>query len=260
MAERLRGRVALVTGGAAGIGRAVVRAFVAEGAEVTVLDRSRPGLDHLLQELGPRVAVVAGDVRDVEANSRAVATCRERFGRLDVLVPNAGILDCFLRLEDLTTEHLAAGFREVFEVNVLGYLIAVQAALPSLRETRGCIVFTASTAGHYPGGGGILYTASKHAVVGIVKQLAYELAPDVRVNAVSPGGTLSDLGSATSLASLCPATDLEARRARIEARTPLRLAQQPEHHVGAYVLLASEEAAAMTGTVIHSDGGIGVRG
>lgn len=260
MSKRLAGRSALVTGGAQGIGRAVVRGFVGEGARVAVLDHSEQGLAALRDELGADVLTIHGDVRDFGAHRQSIERTVGAYGRLDVLVPNAGVLDGFLQLHELTPEALNAGFDQVFAINVKGYLLAVRAALDSLRSARGCIVFTASTASHYPAGGGVIYTASKHAVLGLVRQLAYELAPDVRVNAVSPGGTLTELASAPALRSLIHPVDPAQHAARIEARTPLQRVQVPEDHVGAYILLASDEARAMTGTVIHSDGGIGVRG
>jgi 2,3-dihydroxy-2,3-dihydrophenylpropionate dehydrogenase len=258
---RLAGKVALVTGGAGGIGRAVVEGFVREGARAVVIDLSEPGLASLRAELGEAVRTVTGDVREGATHERAVATCLEAFGRLDVLVPNAGILDGFLGLQDIPPEALEAGFREIFDVNVKGYLLAVKAALHPLRRARGCVVCTASVASFHPAGGGPLYTASKHAVLGLVRQLAHELAPEIRVNAVAPGGTMTELATAPSLRGLGDRRGgPEARRARIAQRAPLGMAQEPGDHVGAYLLLASDESRAMTGTVIASDGGIGVRG
>jgi 2,3-dihydroxy-2,3-dihydrophenylpropionate dehydrogenase len=105
-----------------------------------------------------------------------------------------------------------------------------------------------------------LYTASKHAVVGLIKQLAFELASTVRVNGVAPGGTLTAIGAVASLRLFCPQVDLETRRKRIEGRTPLQIAMSPEDHLGAYVLLASEQSRAMTGTIVQSDRGVGMRG
>lgn len=260
MSDRLAGRSALITGAATGIGRAVVRAFLAEGCRVAALDRSESGLALLQSELGPGLAITVGDVRDPGAHRRALESAVGSFGGLDILVPNAGVFDGMLHLDQLPEEALVAAFDEIFAINVKGYLLAVHAALPALRKNRGCIVFTASTASLHAGRGGPLYTASKHAVLGLTRQLAYELAPEVRVNAVAPGGTLTDLAAASSLAGLWNPIDPEARRGLIQDRNPLHIAQSPEDHVGAYVLLASEQSRAMTGSVIESDGGIGVRG
>jgi NAD(P)-dependent dehydrogenase (short-subunit alcohol dehydrogenase family) len=183
------------------------------------------------------------------------------FGKLDVFVGNAGVFDGFVALQRLPEEAIGPAFDEIFHVNVKGYLLGAKTALPELLKTSGNMIFTASAAGFYPGGGGPLYTASKHAVVGLVRQLAYELAPSIRVNGVAPGGTITDLGIGPSLkphAGVPP--DVDSKEALIRSRNPLRIAMRPEDHAGAYVLLASEPGKAMTGEIIHSDGGLGVRG
>lgn len=261
MAGWLAGKVALVTGGASGIGRAVVEGFIAEGARVCVLERSAERLERLSGQLGECVAPVQGDVTLWDDNRRAVERCVAAFGQLDIFVGNAGIFDGFARLQDLPPAIIGRAFDEVFQVNVKGYLLGARAALPALLESRGNMVFTVSGAGFYPAGGGPIYTASKHAVVGLIRQLAFELAPDVRVNGVAPGGTITELSAAPSLEDLLPPhADVAARAERIKRRNPLRVAQQPEDHVGAYLLLASDRARAITGAIIQSDGGLGVRG
>src|SRR4029077_16483381 len=106
---------------------------------------------------------------------------------------NAGVFDVYVPLAEFSEERLSAAFDELFGVNVKGCFFGAKAALPELQKTRGSMVFTASVAGLNSGGGGALYTASKHAVVGLIRQLAVELGPEVRVNGVAPGGTLTDL-------------------------------------------------------------------
>lgn len=260
MSGWLEGKVALVTGGAGGIGRAIVERFVAEGARVGVFDLSEDGLGEIKGRLGDRVVTHTGDVRSFRENVEGIRTTVEAFGRLDVFVGNAAVFDCFLSLEELPEEVVDDAFREVFETNVKGYLLGAKAALPELKKTSGTLLFTVSNSGFYTNGAGPLYTASKHAVVGLVRQLAFELAPEVRVNGVAPGGTLTTIGAAPSLKPICPQVDLETRRKRIESRTPLNIAMAPEDHVGAYLLLASDQSKAMTGAIINSDGGVGVRG
>lgn len=257
----LEGKVALVTGGASGIGRAIVEGFVAEGARVGVLDRSSTQLQRLAADLGERVTVACGDVTSLADDEAAVeATCRA-FGRLDVFVGNAGLFDGYARFADLPGPLLERGFDELLRINVLGCLLGARAALVRLRETGGNMIFTVSGAGFYPDGGGVLYTASKHALVGVIRQLAFELAPAVRVNGVAPGGTITGLSVVPSLAAQAqPRLDDATKAARVRQRNPLRLAMAPEDHVGAYVLLASGRSGAITGTVIESDGGLGIRG
>jgi NAD(P)-dependent dehydrogenase (short-subunit alcohol dehydrogenase family) len=262
MAGWLDGKVAIVTGGASGIGRAVVERFIQEGARVCIFDLDAEKLQELSRPL-PRGAVVTaqGDVTRPEDNRRAVAAAVDAFGRLDVFVGNAGVFDGSLTIEELPTEKLSEAFDEIFHVNVRGYLLGAKAALPEILKTSGNIIFTVSSAAFYPNGGGPIYTASKHAVVGLIQELAYELAPRVRVNGVAPGGTVTNLRVTASLKSLAPAPlEAHAREARSRSRNPLRLAMHAEDHVGAYTLLASDQSRAMTGEIIHSDGGLGARG
>lgn len=256
----LAGKVALVTGGGTGIGRSVVERFVAEGAQVGVLDRSEKGVAELNGLEG--VTATQGDARSLADNERAVAETVERFGRVDALVTCAGIFDYFVSLADLEPERLEAAFAEVMGVNTLGTLNAAKAALPELDKAQGSIVLTISNAGFLPGGGGPLYTASKFAVRGIMTQLAFELAPRVRVNAVAPGGTVTPLKGAEALGSQSAAlVDVRDIEEMIRATNPLQVVSQPEDHAWAYVYLASKERTkSVTGCVIHSDGGLAARG
>lgn len=257
----LEGKVALVTGGAAGIGRGVVDAFVAEGAAVGVLDIS-PTAAEALGGTYPEVEVVEGDVTKLADNRRAVDALVQRHGRLDVLVTVAGIWDYFAPLLELEPDKLEPAFDELFAVNVKGALFAAHAAAPHLVESEGAIVMTLSNAAFYAGGGGPLYTASKFATRGLVTQLAYELAPKVRVNGVAPGGTITELRGLRSLgtheAKMAEVPDIEGM---VRSVSPLGIASQPQDHAYSYVLLASYRLSpATTGTIIQSDGGIGVRG
>ncbi len=256
----LTGKVALVTGGASGIGEAVVGRFVAEDAQVCVLDLNRDALRRARDRWGDRVLTIEGDVRSWDDNERAIMRAIEAFGRLDVFVGNAGVFDGFVRLVDLPGDAVGQAFLDVFDVNVKGYLLGARACAPELVKSRGSMIFTVSSAGIYAGAGGPIYTASKHAVIGIIRQLAYELSPKVRVNGVAPGGTLTTMEVATGLRKFATADAPDAREERIRNANPLRIAMRPEDHAAAYVLLASDQARSMTGTVIESDGGLGARG
>lgn len=255
----LQNKVALVTGGGSGIGAAIVRRFIAEGARVGVLDLSAERLEALAREFPDDVVTIAGDVRSLADNERAVAKTVEAFGKLDTFVGHAGVFDGFQRLDQIEPDRLEAAFAEIMDINVKGYILGARAALPSVRESGGTMIFTTSNAGFYPDGGGVLYTASKHAEVGIIRQLAFELAPHIRVNGVAPGGTVSNLSLAPSLRG-GPQISPEERAERIRRRNPLQRIGQPEDHAAAYVLLASDQSPFITGTVICSDGGIGIRG
>ncbi|MQW86945.1 3-(cis-5,6-dihydroxycyclohexa-1,3-dien-1-yl)propanoate dehydrogenase [Sinorhizobium saheli] len=259
MTGRLQGHVAIVTGGGKGIGRAVVDRFVAEGARVGVLVRSETDVRSLTTQHGDHVLPIIGDVRNWADNLAAVEATTERWGRLDTLIPNAGVYDFSDRFESIPGETLAERWREIFEVNVQGYLLAARAGLEPLRASRGSIVFTLSSSSFYAGGGGTLYVSSKHALVGTVRQLAYELAPEIRVNAVAPGGTRTGLrgadGDGRSLA------EIEGFDAMVARNVPLGFLSEPRDHAGLYVTLAlRSESGFVTSEIIRSDGGIEVRG
>src|SRR5262249_47079058 len=153
-------KVALVTGGASGLGRAIVERFLDEGAKVGILDRARERSAELATRFRDRVHAVVGDVTVPADNNRAVAETIGSFGRLDCFVGNAGIWDFNLALVDLPEDRIGAAFDELFGVNVKGYLLGAKAAYRELAKTRGSIIFTVSNAGFYPCGGGPLYTAS----------------------------------------------------------------------------------------------------
>ncbi|MGH7047256.1 MAG: 3-(cis-5,6-dihydroxycyclohexa-1,3-dien-1-yl)propanoate dehydrogenase [Stellaceae bacterium] len=257
----LDGQVALVTGGGSGIGRAVVERYLEEGARVAVMDRLPQRGEELRAKFGDRVAAVSGDVSRLDHNQRAVAETVAAFGRLDIFVGNAGLLDGFIPLAEMQEDRLAAACDELFAVNVKGCILGAKAVLAALNKTQGCMIFTASGAGFTSAGGGVIYTASKHAVVGIVRQLAVELGPQIRVNGVAPGGTMTDLRSVAAL-------QLEDRsqfavpgtRERIAAGNPLQLAMEPGDLAGAYVFLASRSnARGITGSILSVDAGSTLR-
>ncbi|SEE64125.1 2,3-dihydroxy-2,3-dihydrophenylpropionate dehydrogenase [Streptomyces sp. 3213] len=266
----LEGEVALITGGGSGIGRAVALRYLAEGASVAVLGRGVEQLEEVVAaagDLSDRVLPLTGDVRSPDDLHRAVDATVERFGKLDVLVPNAGIWDYHRSVTKLDGKELSEAFDEVFGINVKGYVLAVEAAWRELVATRGSIVMTLSNASFHTDGGGPLYTASKHACLGLLRQFAYELAPRVRVNGVAVGGMRTKLRGPQSL-GLQDRT-LEASFAKNEAsgqeQQPLiplyDSSVEPEDFTGPYVLLASRDnSGTVTGAVIPADGGIAVRG
>jgi NAD(P)-dependent dehydrogenase (short-subunit alcohol dehydrogenase family) len=256
----LDGQVVLVTGGGSGIGRAVVGAFVAEGARVAVMDRVTSRAEELRTEFGDKIVSLSGDVSRLSDNKEAVAATVAAFGRLDVFVGNAGVFDKFVTLADFPEEQLSAAFDELFGVNVKGVLFGAKAAFPELAKTGGSIVLTASIAGFYSAGGGALYTASKHAVVGIIRQLAIEFAPQVRVNGVAPGGTLTDLrGLATMHEDASSQFAVPGMAEQMRAGNPLQMTLMPDDIAGAYLYLASPGARGVTGTIVTVDAGSTLR-
>jgi NAD(P)-dependent dehydrogenase (short-subunit alcohol dehydrogenase family) len=257
----LEGQVALVTGGGSGIGRGVVERFIEEGARVAVMDRVTERLEALHTDFGDAVVGIQGDVTSLAENKRSVEETVRAFGKLDVFVGNAGVFDRYQRLDEFPEERLDSAFDELFGVNVKGCFMGAKAALPELQKSQGCMIFTASGAGFNSLGGGSLYTASKHAVVGLVRQLAIELAPQVRVNGVAPGGVMTDLRGleAVGQAGVSQLGD-PAYEERLQSNNPLGLAMQPSDLAGAYVYLASRaNARGITGTFISVDAGSGLR-
>lgn len=259
---RLKNEVALVTGGCAGLGRAIVDRFVAEGAKVAVLDRSAAGLDALREAHGDAVVGIEGDVRFLESHKEATAKCVESFGKLDCLVGNAGVWDYSTALVDIPEDRIEEAFDEMFSINVKGYLLSLKAGLGALYDSKGSAVFTVSNAGFYPAGGGALYTGAKHAVVGMIKQMAYELGPHIRVNGIAPGGIGgSDLRGLKALdldetsISTIPLGDMLA-----DVLPTGRMATA-EEYASAWVFFATRtDIQPLTGSVLNYDGGLGVRG
>jgi NAD(P)-dependent dehydrogenase (short-subunit alcohol dehydrogenase family) len=253
----LDGQVALVTGGGSGIGRAVVARFIEEGARVGVMERIATRADQLRTEFGDAVIGIAGDVARLADNKRAVAETVRAFGRLDIFVANAGVFDTYVKLAEFDEEKLSQAYDELFGVNVKGVIFGAKAALPELTKTTGCMVFTASVAGFNSGGGGALYTASKHAVVGLIRQLAVELGPQIRVNGVAPGGTMTDLRGLVSLGNDDRSQfGAPGMADQLRAHNPLQITLQPDDIAGAYVFLSSRTSArGITGSVITVDAG-----
>jgi NAD(P)-dependent dehydrogenase (short-subunit alcohol dehydrogenase family) len=264
---QLEGEVALITGGGSGIGRAVVERYVEEGARLGVVDIVQERLDELSAKHGNRITCILGDVTTVEGNRRAVAQTVAAFGKIDVFVANAGLGDAFRELVDIPEEDVEKTYDEIFGLNVKAVIIGARVVLPELLKTEGSIIVTLSNSSFYPDGGGVMYIGSKHAALGVVRQLAHEFAPYVRVNGVSPGATKTDIRMPASFG-----LDERGQRIRththpsnsdreVERCTPLRMHAWPEEHAGAYVLCASRrDGRAMTGSVVNTEAGLGIRG
>jgi cis-2,3-dihydrobiphenyl-2,3-diol dehydrogenase/cis-1,2-dihydrobenzene-1,2-diol dehydrogenase len=258
----MKDQVALVTGGGSGLGKAIVERFVKEGARVAILDRSHERIEEVVSAHQGAVVGVAGDVRSMDDNKNAVAECVKAFGKLDTLIGNAGVWDYNATLASADDDQIADAIDELIGINLNGYILAAKAALPELYKSKGNAIFTVSNAGFYPGGGGVLYTAAKHGVVGMIKQMAHEWAPHIRVNGVAPGGIggsnlagLSSLSQEDNRFSDLPLDDL------MKQILPLEKAFYAEEYAGAYVFFADRnDNGPATGTVLNFDGGIGMRG
>lgn len=249
---RLGGKVALVTGGAAGIGLATAKRFVEEGATVSICDVAAETGERAAQELGPRVHFRRVNVTDKAAVDAWVADVHSRFGRIDILVNNAGIIrdHQLVRVKDgeIVGGMPEADFDLVVAVNLKGTFLCTQAVVPvMIRQRSGVILNASSVAGLDGNFGQTNYVATKAGLVGMTKVWARELGRyGIRVNAVAPGFT------ATEILRTMPEKVLEG----IRARTPLGRLGDPRDIANAYLFLASDEAAFITGAVLRVDGGL----
>ncbi len=231
------GQVVVITGGGSGLGLALVERFIQEGACVGVLERSTSAVSRLRERFGDRVVTTLGDATRSADNRAAVAATVGRFGKLDTFIANAALWDHNTSLMDLPEDKLDAAFDEMFAINVKACILGARAAVPELRKTRGSVLLTGSNASFYPSGGGPLYTASKHAVLGLVRQLAYELAPDVRVNGVAPCGMSTDLRGPQSLGLDQRTLSQTVQGSTIANGLPIQFFPTPEDFTGSYILL-----------------------
>ncbi|MER5352886.1 SDR family oxidoreductase [Kitasatospora sp. NPDC002551] len=246
---RLAGRVALITGGDSGIGRAVALAFAREGADVAFchLPAEQQDADatvRLVEEAGRRAVVVAGDIREEGFCADLVQRCVRELGGLDVLVNNAAYQ---MSQPDGLAAISSDQFDRVMKTNLYGMFWLTQAALPHLREGAS-VVNTASVQAYKPSPHLLDYAMTKAAIVAFTQGLAVQLAPDgIRVNAVAPGPVWTPL---------IPATMDEDKVARFGEQSPMGRAAQPAEMAPAYVFLASPEASYITGEIVNATGGI----
>lgn len=247
--ERLSDRVALVTGGARGIGAAIVRAFAAEGAKVVVADLRTGLAEDLAASLGDRAIAIRLDVTDEESWTAAIAGTVERFGGLDILVNNAGVAEGG-PIADTTLE----SWRTVIDVNQTGVFLGMRAAVGPMREGgRGSIINMSSMDGMVAAPRIVAYVASKWAVRGMTKVAAMEFAPfGIRVNSIHPGHVLTELGSSERVPQEVIDSMITAHVARF---APMQRPGTVEEIASVAVFLASDESSYSTGSEFVADGG-----
>ena len=257
MAGRLEDRVALVSGGSRGIGLAIAQAYWQEGARVAVLATDAQRLDEAVATLGgagERVMPWLADVADAGACASAVEAVLARWGRLDVLINNAGIYRARSFLD-----YSAQDFQEILDVNLFGVIHLMQAALPRMVEQGyGRIVNIASSAGKAGSRNQSAYNVSKHAVVGLTRCVALESAlSGVTVNAICPGFVQTDMVEVlkTEVAQCAGVSEAQMLQAAV-ARVPMGRFLGTEEITGLAVYLGSAESSGMTGQAISVDGGL----
>ena len=247
---RLDGKVAVITGGASGIGEGTVHRFVEEGARVVIADlQVGPGGD-LASELGDVARFHRTDVTDEADIEGAVAIATAEFGRLDCMFNNAGIVGTVGSIAETPVE----AWDDTVAVLLRGVFLGMKhAARVMIAQQSGSIISTSSTAGILGGLGPHTYTASKHAVIGLTKSVANELAPHgIRVNAISPGSTVSAM---TASVMTGDHTDIEAAADHIREGSPLGYAGFPVDIANAALYLASDEARYVSGHCLVVDAG-----
>lgn len=237
--SRLHGKIAMITGGASGIGLA--QRLIDEGAFVFITGRRQDVLDNAAEALGSNARAVQADVTKPEDLDRVFETIQKEKGHLDVLVANAGVGE-FAGLGQITEEH----YDYIFDINVKGTLFTVQKALP-LMTNGGSIILTGSTVGSMGTPAMSIYSASKAAVRNLVRSWAHDLrGTGIRVNVMSPGPTKTD-----KLMELLPSEALS----EMNRTVPLERLGDPKETAGAVAFLASDDSSFMTGSEVFVDGG-----
>lgn len=247
---KLQDKVAVITGAASGMGKQMALLFAKEGAKVVASDMNEEGINATVAEIeaagGTATAVVTNVAREEDVQSM-IDTAVSKYGTLDILVNNAGIMDNFMPADKVTDEM----WDRVFSVNMLGVMRATRKALPIFIEKgSGVIVNTASAAGVSGSKAGAAYTASKHAVVGYTKNVAFQYAlKGIRCNAIAPGGVNTNIGTTMS-----EPDEWGMSRAMAGADSNPRMGE-PEEIATVALFLASDDSSFVNGEVIRADSG-----
>ena len=248
MAGRLEGKVAIITGGASGIGEGTVRRFIEEGAKCVVADIQSDLATSIAEEVGENATAFALDVADEKQVEECVHFAVDTYGKLDVMFNNAGILGSVGPISEIDGD----GWLRTIDVLLNSVFYGIKHAARVMQEQgSGAIINTASTAGVRAGLGPHVYTAAKHAVVGLSQSVATELGRHgIRVNVIAPGGTISGL---TARLVTGDHQNLDEASTIIGANNPLQRAGRPEDIANAVLYLASDEASFTNGAVLVVD-------
>jgi 3-oxoacyl-[acyl-carrier protein] reductase len=247
--RKLEGKIAIVTGASKGIGASIALHLAAEGAAVVVnYASSKEGADRVVAEIvrkGGKAIAIQADVAKQADIQRLFSEAKKAFGTLDILVNNAGIYE-FAALEEVTAEH----FHKIFDVNVLGLILASQEAVKHFSPAGGSIVNISSLAATLAPPNASVYSATKAAVNAVTRSLAQELGPrKIRVNSINPGMVETEGVRAAGISS----SDF---RKQVEAQTPLGRIGEPQDIAPAAVFLASSDSGWITGETLYISGGL----
>ena len=249
---RLEGKVAIVTGGDSGIGRAVAALYAREGAHVAIIylneDEDAAETQRIVEREGRRCLTIAGDIGDRQFCFRAVDQVVAEFGKLDILVNNAGEQHADKDIRDITEEQL----RRTFQTNIYGMFFMVQAARDHLK--KGDMIVNCTSITSYQGAGEIVdYSATKGAITSFTRALSEQLVSEgIRVNAVAPGPIWTPLNPSGGSS--------KEKLANFGKDTPMGRPGQPNEVAPAFLFLACEDSSYMSGQVLHPNGGTVVNG
>ncbi|MCA1295264.1 SDR family oxidoreductase [Paenibacillus sp. alder61] len=247
---RLKGKVAVVTGSASGMGKAIAELFAREGASVIVSDVNPDGAQAVadaIQASGGTAVALRTDVADLNEINKMIDTAVNQFGTLDILVNNAGIMDNMAPVGDVEDEK----WDLIFDINTKAVMRAIRKAVPIfLEKGSGVIINTASTGGFSGAHAGAAYIASKHAVIGLTKNTGFMYAQQgIRCNAIAPGATMTNISS-----TMKNVNEFGASRTKLTQGVIPRIGQAEEIAEVA-LFLASDESSFINGAVIAADGG-----
>jgi len=255
---RLTEKVAVITGGAGGIGQAAARQFTTEGASVVLVDREEAALQEIVTSIGEdKASFVVADVTQADQTENYVKSAIERWGGIDIYLANAGIEGAVSPIPDYPGDM----FDQVIAVNVKGVWLGLKYVIPAMRERGGgSIVITSSTAGIGGTAGMSAYTTSKHAVIGMMRTAALECAPmGIRVNTVNPAPIetrmMRSLEEMRVAAADSTEVTVERTKQAYSARIPLQRYGDPQEVANMMLFLASDDSSYCTGGVYMVDGG-----
>lgn len=245
---RLENKVAIITGASSGIGLEVAKAYVKEGAKITICSPDQNGIDkakaEILEQISEaEVLAIKADITNTEEIKNLIEQTIKNFGKLDILINNAGIAPA--KSVEETTD---SDFEKVISINLTGAFKCTREALPYLKENGGSIINTSSFVSLYGSPNQCAYSASKAAMNGLTKSNAKELGKyKIRVNAIAPGVVMTDM-----VKDNCDPKTIE----RLNMMTPIGRPASPNDLTGLYIYLGSDESLVTTGTIINVDGGL----